>query len=188
VTNADWSPADSPHAVALSEANAWRRAIDLCASRMRAGSPDDQTDARLFLLALRLLLRAQRMASDAVEALPAAAQIADDARQRFDRTCPGAKDACDMIEHFAEYAEGTGHRQPGGKRRRAARPTDRVAAAQDWPLLYDRSAACIVLGQIEIDVAVVCEQAKLLVQAIWTSVRAFEDSTLGPDSQSREAE
>jgi hypothetical protein len=81
VTDADWSPADHPHAVALSEANAWKRAIDLCADRMRAGSPDDQTDARLFLLALRLLLRAQRMASDAVKALPVAAQIADNARR-----------------------------------------------------------------------------------------------------------
>jgi hypothetical protein len=137
---------------------------------------------------LIVLQAPQRMTSDAVKALPAAARIADDARQRFDRTCPGAKDACDMIEHFAEYAEGTGDRQPGGKRRRADRSADRVAAAQDWPLLYDRSAACIVLGPIEIDVAVVCEQAKLLVQAIWPSVRAFEDSPLGPDLQPRQAE
>jgi hypothetical protein len=85
VTNADWSPADHPYAVALSEANAWKRAIDLCADRMRAGGLDDQTDARLFLLALRLLLRACGMASDALRALPAVAQTADDARQQLDQ-------------------------------------------------------------------------------------------------------
>jgi len=174
--------------VALSEANAWKRAIDLCADRMRAGSPDDQTDARLFLLALRLLLRAQRMASDVVKALPMAAQIADNARRQFDQACPYVKDACDMIEHFAEYSLGTGDRQPGGNLRRADRPTDRYAAAQDWPLRYDRPTGRILLGPIEIDVAVVCEHAKVLVHAIWASVRGFEDATPGPDSRLRQAE
>ncbi len=162
--------------MALSEANAWKRAIDLCAGRMRAHSLDDQTDARLFLLALRLLLRAQRMASDAVRELPAAALIADDAWRQFNQACPGAKDACDMIEHFAEYASGTGDRQPSGNLRRADRPPDRVAAAQDWPLRYDRPAGRILLGPIEVDVTVVCEQAKLLIHAIWISVRTFEDA------------
>jgi hypothetical protein len=155
---------------------------------MRAGSPDDQTDARLFLIALRLLLRAQRMSSDAVRALPVEAQIADDARQRFEQACPSAKDACDMIEHFAEYALGMGDRQPGGDLRRADRPTDRFAAAQDWLLHYDRPTGRILLGPIEINVAVVCEQAGLLVRAIWASVRAFEDATSGPDSRSTQTE
>ena len=40
-----------------------------------------------------------------------------------------------------------------------------------------------MLGPIEIDVAVVCEQAKVLVHAIWASVHAFEDATPGPDSR-----
>jgi len=47
-----WSPADRPGAIAISEAGAWRRALDLCATRIRTGDPlDQQTDARLFLLA-----------------------------------------------------------------------------------------------------------------------------------------
>ena len=185
VTTADWSPADHPHAAALSEANAWKRAVDLCAERLHAGGLDDQTDARLFLLALRLLLRAQSMASDAVRASPAAAQITDNARRQFDRVCPGAKDACDVIEHFAEYALGRGHRQPGGNFRQADRPIDRVAAAQDWPLRYDRTADRILLGPVGVEVAVVCDQAKRLVHAIWASVRAFEDGLLEvPDSGS----
>jgi hypothetical protein len=181
VTQAGWSPADTPYAVALSEANAWKRAIELSASRMGAGDPDEQTDARLFLLALRLLLRAQRMASEAVQSLPKAVAVADSARQRFDGACPGVKEACDMIEHFAEYAVGKGHRQPGGKLRQVDRPVDRAAAAQDWPLAYDRDTGRILLGSIEIDVAEICEQARHLVRAIWTSVRTFEDSLTGQD-------
>ena len=79
---------------------------------------------RVCLLALRLLLQAYGMASDALRALPAVAQIADDARQLFDQVCPSAKDTCDMIEHFAEYGLGTGNRQPGGKLPRAKWPID----------------------------------------------------------------
>jgi hypothetical protein len=83
---------------------------------------------------------------------------------------------------------GMGDRQPGGSLRRVDRPTDRCAAAQDWPLRYDRRTAHIVLGPVEIDVVVVCEQAKLLVRAIWASVRAFEDASSGPGSRPRQAE
>ena len=72
-----------------------------------------------------------------------------------------------MIEHFAEYALGKGNRQPDGSLRRADRQTDRVAVAHDWPLSYDRPTDRITLGPIEVEVAVACEQAKLLVQAIW---------------------
>src|SRR5260370_2387481 len=53
VTGDDWSSADNLGAVALSEANAWRRALDLCASRVHDGGEDQQMDARMFLLALR---------------------------------------------------------------------------------------------------------------------------------------
>ena len=119
------------------------------------------------------------MASEAVKASPAAAQIADEARLRFDQACPGAKDACDMIEHFAEYALGTGNRQPGGNLRPTARPTDRLPAAQDWPLRYDPPSGHILLGPVAIDIAVVCDQAKNLARAIWASVRTFEDATPG---------
>jgi hypothetical protein len=55
---------------------------------------------------------------------------------------------------------------------------DRVAAAQDWSLHYDRPTGRILLGPIEMEVAVVRDQAKLLVHAIWASVRALEDGSL----------
>lgn len=171
MSDVGWSPADQLHAVALSEANAWKDAMLLCAARMQADRYE-QTDARLFLMALRLLLRAQKMASDAVAGLPSAAAQLRQARRQFDRACPGAKDARDMIEHFAEYAEGRGNRQASGPWN--ARPVDPVLAARDWPLSYDRADGRIRLGSLEVDVAVACEQAKQLLMAIWKAVRGFE--------------
>jgi hypothetical protein len=42
-------PADNLGAVALSEANAWCTALDLCASRIYEDGQDQQIDARMFL-------------------------------------------------------------------------------------------------------------------------------------------
>jgi hypothetical protein len=176
VTDHGWSPADEPYAVAVPEANAWKQAIDLCAYRMRGGGPDAQIDARLFLLALRLLLRTQSMASKAVKTVPAAAQLVNDARRNFDEACPDAKGACDMIEHFGEYALGTGDLQ-SNVRDRNKRSIDRVAAARDWSLDYDQTVDRIRLGLTEIDVAMVCQHAKLLQHSIWAAARAFENAT-----------
>jgi hypothetical protein len=87
---------------------------------------------------------------------------------QFDDQCPGAKDACDVIEHFGEYAPGGGNLQGGGN---VVRP----GPARDyWPLDYDPRADRIRLGPFEVDVATVCEQAKLLQLSIWQAVRTFE--------------
>ncbi len=61
----DWSPADAPYAIALSEAQWWKWAVQLAAARI--DGPDDerlrpvssrQVDARNLILALAQLLRA----------------------------------------------------------------------------------------------------------------------------------
>jgi len=163
-----WSPADNLHAIAMSEANAWRRALDLCAVRTKSGGLDQQIDARLFLLALRQFLKAAQLASDAVKG-SAEEQALAAAQDQFNGATPGAKDACDVIEHFREYAKGKGDLQQGG--RRAGRQNDPVAAARDWPLSYDPGTDRVLLGHNEIGVAAACEQAKLLQLAIWRAVR-----------------
>lgn len=168
-TPAPWSPDDSLHAISLSEANAWRRAIDLCAGRIRDNGPDQQTDARLYMLALRQFLKAAALGAETVADTSEAAAM-DAARQQFAQAVPGAKEACDMIEHFSEYARGTGNlQQPGVKS--AKRQRDREAAARDWPLGYDPATDAIHLGRHLIPVALATEQAKLLHHAIWQAVR-----------------
>jgi hypothetical protein len=164
----DWSPTDNLHAIAMSEANAWRRAVDLCALRTKSGSPDQQTDARMFLLALRQFLKAAQMAADAVQGSTEEQALAD-ARDQFARVVPGAKAACDMVEHFREYARGTGDLQQGGPRH--LRQDDPVAAARDWPLGYDPGTDQITLGRHKVCLTTACEQVKLLQLAIWQAVR-----------------
>lgn len=79
------------------------------------------------------------------------------------------KDACDMIEHFREYARGIGDLQQRGPRQ--LRQDDRAVAAQDWPLGYDPATDQIALGRYKVGVTAACEQVKLLHLAIWQAVR-----------------
>lgn len=155
--------------VTLSEANAWVRALEVCASRVHGGGQDQQVDARMFLLGLRQFLKAAQLAADAV-AETAEALALQTAKDQFDQAVPNAKDACDVIEHFREYATGTGDLQAHGRARRN-RPVNREAAARDWPLGYDPRTDLIRLGQFAIGVNVARDQAKLLHVAIWTAVR-----------------
>ena len=145
-----WLPTHNLHAAAMSEANAWRGAVDLCASRIRSSGADQQLDARLFLLALRQFMKAAQMASEAVQGSGDEQPLAT-ARDQFNRTLPGAKAACDVIEHFREYARGIGDLQQRGPR--SSRQDDPIAAARDWPLGYDPGTDRVVLGQYEVPVA-----------------------------------
>jgi hypothetical protein len=178
MSDASWTPAENLPAVALSEANAWKEAVMLCAARVRAGGLGQQTDARLFLLALRLLLRARVLAWKAVKQCAGAERILAEARTQFDDACPGAKDACDVIEHFGEYASGGANLQGGGG---VVRPGP---AREYWPLDYDPRTGRIRLGPFEVDVTAVCEQAKLLQRSIWQAVRTFEDAGITPPAGS----
>src|SRR5260370_17321031 len=71
----DWSPADNPHAIAISEAQWWQRAVQLAVLRLR--DPGDQRiswfstrqiDARQLVFALRQILNAEPLPSAALTA------------------------------------------------------------------------------------------------------------------------
>jgi hypothetical protein len=110
------------------------------------------------------------LASEAVNACAQATEILAEAKKQFQDACPGAKDACDVIEHFKEYASGEGFLQGG---RGEVRPG---SARTFWPLGYDPATDRIRIGPFEVRVGVAREQAKLLQRAIWLAVRAFEDA------------
>ncbi len=72
----DWSPADHPYAIAVSEAQWWQRAAELAVLRLR--DDDDpriswfssrQIDARQLVFALRQLLNAERLEQVALSTL-----------------------------------------------------------------------------------------------------------------------
>jgi hypothetical protein len=167
-----FSPAEHLDTVAVSEANAWRDAVVLCARRMRAGEPSQQTDARLFVLALRLVVRVGELAANAVGGCPDAARIVAEAQDRFARACPDADKARNVLEHFDQYAAGAGNMQTGGRNKL---PQPEKAAA-DWPFGYDPQTDQIRVGRYLVDVGTACEQTRLMAFDVARAVRAYEDA------------
>ncbi|WP_158781240.1 hypothetical protein [Streptomyces sp. NRRL S-237] len=87
----DWSPADNPYAIAVSEAQWWQRTAALAVRRIRADDDDSsapffdsrQIDARQLCIALRQLLMAEKLEQIALADLgidPAAGQALNEAR------------------------------------------------------------------------------------------------------------
>jgi hypothetical protein len=108
----DWSPADHPYAIGVSEAQWWQRAAELAVLRLR--DDDDrriswfssrQIDARQLVLALRQLLNAERLEQVALKARDMAPDVTTalaQARQRFEDALPGIKQMRDALMHFDE--------------------------------------------------------------------------------------
>lgn len=131
-----WSPADNPHAIAVSEAQWWQRAAQLAVLRLR--DPDDQRiswfssrqiDARQLIFALRQILNAERLVAVAMEARSvdtAALDALARARQRFEDVLPGIKDMRDALMHFDDWSRGKG-RGPQKDRRGAGEALRDVA-------------------------------------------------------------
>jgi hypothetical protein len=121
----DWSPADNPHAIAISEAQWWQSAAQLAV--LRLCDPDDQRiswfssrqiDARQLVFALRQILNAERLVVAAMEARgvdTGALEALAHARQRFEDALPGIKDMRDALRTSM-----SGHGVRGMVRRRTA--------------------------------------------------------------------
>ena len=180
----DWSPADNPHAIAISEAQWWQRAVQLTALRLR--DPDDQRiawfssrqiDARQLVFALRQLLSAAHLIDVVMEArgIDAAARDAlADARQRFDDALPGIKNMRDALMHFDEWSRGQG-RGPQ-KNRRDAGQALRDVASEFWGFGYDPTAGTISLGPYSIHVDEATQAAEELSWAIYQAAREVDQA------------
>jgi hypothetical protein len=144
----DWSPADSPYATALSEAQWWQRAVQLSANRLRGGDnisiasfSSRQIDARQLIFALRQLLTAEQLEQEALKALridPVVGQELARARRRFEDALPGVKHMRDALMHFDEWSRGTG-RGPQKERRDAGDELRDVARASFRDLAMTRA-------------------------------------------------
>jgi hypothetical protein len=180
----DWSPADNPHAIAISEAQWWQRAVQLAVLRLR--DPDDQRiswfssrqiDARQLVFALRQILNAERLVAVALEArgvdTPAHAALAC-ARQRFEDALPGIKDMRDALMHFDEWSRGEG-RGPQKDRRNAGGAL-REVAREYWGFGYDPNAGAVSLGPYTIQVDTADQAAKDLSRAIYQAAREVDQA------------
>jgi hypothetical protein len=182
-TTSDWSPADNPHAIAISEGQWWQRAVQLAVLRLRG--PDDQRiswfssrqiDARQLVFALRQLLSAARLADMAMEAraIDATARNAlAQARQKFEDALPGVKDMRDALMHFEGWSRGEGRFGPQRDRRNAGEAL-RDVAREFWGFGYDPNAGTVSLGPYTIDVDTADQAARELSWAIYQASREVD--------------
>jgi hypothetical protein len=180
--NDDWSPADHPYAIAVSEAQWWARAVQLAV--LRLGDEDDdrlqwfssrQIDARQMIFSLRQLLSAEKLQQVAMgdlgmdqDARDALSQV----RQRFEDALPGIKDMRDGLMHFEDWARGKG----GGpqKLRRAAGATLRDVAREFWSFGFEPGRGTVSFGPYRIDIGVADKAAEELAHAIYLAAHAVD--------------
>ena len=173
---ADWSPADAPYAIAVSEGQWWRWAVQLAIARL--AEPDDyrfvpistrQLDARNLVLALAQLLRAEALEQAAPEGLGVDASVGhrlSAARARFLADLDGIEDMRNALTHYDEWSRGLG--QGPQKRRRAAGDDPRDVARDYWGFRYDPAAEAITFGPYRINTSVALRAATDLSAAIYS--------------------
>ena len=174
----DWSPADNPYAIAVSEAQWWLRAATLTVGRLRAapgrvgGFGSHQIDARLLVLALRQVMTAEELEQKALRALgmnKATRTALAAARAKFEADLPGIKDMRDGLVHFEEWSLGRGNGPQ--KARRAEGQIDRDVARQYWGFGYDAANGTVTSGPYTIEIGKADVAAEELTWAIWMAAR-----------------
>lgn len=184
----DWSPADDPYAIAVSEAQWWKWAIQLTASRLTG--PDEQyiwpissrqVDARYLILALSQLLRAEQLEQFALDDLAldvAVGHRLSAARARYLAEMPGLEHMRNALTHFDAWARGAGHGPQ--KRRVDGGDTSREVARDFWGFGYDVRCETISFGPYGVHVPTALNAAvALTAAAIYAAARAV-DERLGP--------
>jgi hypothetical protein len=189
----DWSPADHPYAIAVSEAQWWKWAVQLAAARL--AGPDNrefwpissrQVDARNLVLALSQLLRAEHLEQFALDDLgldPAAGQNLRAARAQYLEEMPGLEHMRNALTHFDAWARGAGLGPQ--KRRVDGGDAPRDVARDFWGFGYDPGSETISFGPYRIHVPTALQAALAFTAAIHTAARAVdEQSALGHERKS----
>ena len=181
-TSDDWSPADNPYAIAVSEAQWWRNAALLAIKRMRAD--DDhigwmstrQIDARQLIFALRQLLTAEQLEQVALAELgidPSVGDALTAARQRFEDALPGVKHMRDGLMHFDEWSRGEGF---GPQRvRRKAGELARDVARHYWSFGYDPTTGVVSFGPYSVHIDSAEQAAGQLCDDIYMAAREVDN-------------
>jgi len=178
----DWSSADNPYAIAVSEAQWWSRTAKLTILRirdekedLRVGFSSRQIDARQLVFALRQLLAAEDLEQRALTDLglrSTAGETLAHARQRFEQALPDIKNMRDGLMHFEDWARGTG-RGPQRDQRQAG-IAERDVARMFWGFGYDPNTGTVFFGPFAIDVEVAARAADELARAIYLAAHEVD--------------
>ncbi len=179
----DWSPADNPYAIAVSQAQWWQNAARLAIWRMRRDDDTGvgwvssrQVDAANLILALVQLLRAERLEQAALDSLNIDRSVSEalsHAAKRFTDSLQGIEDMRDGLTHFDEWSRGLG-RGPQ-KTRRDAGHTARDVAREYWRFGYDPGTGTVSFGPYTIEVDAADEAAHELFLAIYKAARSVDE-------------
>lgn len=185
-TSEDWSPADHPYAIAVSEARWWLSAVHLAAGRLN--NPDDprakpvssrQIDARNLVHALAQLLNTEHLEQFALQDLGMDATLRselDEARSAYLVALPGIQEVRNAITHFEDWSRGQGR----GRQTQLIRAgQDRRDVARDyWGFGYDPSTRTFRLGPLRIEVDSAVSAANDLHRAIYAAARAVDERSI----------
>lgn len=179
----DWSPADNPYAIAVSEAQWWRDAARLAILRMRRDDDNGfgwfsprQIDARNLILALRQLLRAEQLEQAALDAVNIDRSVREElgrAAKRFTDDLRGIEEMRDGLTHFDEWSRGLGAGPQKTHRKMGDVPRD--VARHFWRFGYDPGAGTVSFGPYAIDVDIADKAARELCFAIYQAARAVDE-------------
>ena len=180
----DWSPADNPHSIALTEAQWWQRAAELAILRLRDDADmriswfsSHQIDARFLVIALRQILTAEHLQQEALvffEVSGAVGMTLTKAREKFEAALPGIKDMRDGLVHFEDWSRGQG----GGpqKARRKAGESERDIAMVYSGFGYNPGDGTISNGPFSIDIDTAERESADLASAIYLAGCAIDAS------------
>jgi hypothetical protein len=181
-SDVEWSPADDPYSIAVSEAWWWRNAVRLAIRRMNT-APDatadllgaQQIDARNLIFALVQLLAAEHLEQKALTELGmdgVVGQVLARAREQYLEALPGIQDMRNAITHFDEWAMGQGH---GLQRREVdGGASRRDVAGHFWGLGYHAGEQVVRLGPFTIAVDRADSAARDLQMAIYAAAQAVD--------------
>ncbi|GAA2513671.1 hypothetical protein [Streptomyces longisporus] len=176
----DWSPADNPYSIALSEASWLRATVALSVARMHGEDvpvgwfSSRQIDARTLVVALRQFLAAVKLERIALTGLgmdPAVIAALDNAEQVYLDALPNIKHVRDGLTHFEDWARGEG----GGPQKDARKTADPRDVARDfWSFGYDPVTDTVTMGPFTISVSAAVPAANALFDAIYAATRAVD--------------
>jgi hypothetical protein len=178
----DWSPADNPYAIAVSQSQLWREIVLLTIQRIR--DEDDrgpgwfstvQLDAHVLVMTLRQLLTAEELEQGALEELgidPSVRDALAQARRKFEDALPGIKDMRDALIHFDDWSRGRGR---GPQQRRVNAGEALRDVARDYSRFgYDPNEGTVSFGPYTIHVDVADTATVELSQAIYAAAREVD--------------
>ncbi len=178
----DWSPADNPYAIAVSQAQLWQEVVRLTVLRLRdeddrrVGWSSSQLDAHVLVMTLRQLLTAEQLEQAALAELgidPVVGRELKAARQQFAAALPGIKDMRDALMHFDEHSRGLGKYGPQAKRREAGDDL-RDIARDYWRFGYDPNTGTVSFGPHTIDIDEALRASVALCRAICTAAHEVD--------------